>query len=268
MRIDVFAEWLPLDRAKRCAIAIWSATILLTVLVVSRRAAGAFEAFPPALLTIFVSCLGLAIGIVAVIVTEGMYDAGAQNSKSRLWRCALSILPPFALGLALAPPGATGTQMSIATLAVVSTAAILLLPEQWRVASGKRRVQDEELSSLNPQLSTLDSPQLSTLDSPHCWMTRRLSDDGSREILEGSAVAEFAAGQKLAVVHVAFCPPTFALPEVECEPVGEADVRWKLNVVQPFGLRIDVTRRSNFEEAETVPIGYFASADAPQRSAA
>ena len=91
-------------------------------------------------------------------------------------------------------------------------------------------------------------------------MQRRLSDDG-RETLEGEFTAVFTAGQKQAVVHLAFCPPLHGIPELECEPIDGADVRWKLAVAQPYGARIDVHRGGPLGHPAEIRLAWFATVD-------
>jgi hypothetical protein len=96
-------------------------------------------------------------------------------------------------------------------------------------------------------------------DPPLQWMQRRLSEDGLCETVEGEFTAAFAAGQKQAVVHLAFCPPLPSVPELECEPLDGADVRWKLAVAQPYGVRIDVHRGGALDSPAEIRLAWFAT---------
>lgn len=283
------------DRARQFAVSIWCATILLAALMLSRRLAGAFEAPPPGLLVALVSALLFIAGAFAAWLAlqcqpqvpsppraaealrttedggEGRGEGDNTNARrldaisntifdstrNRFAVTTLAVLPPTLFGLAVAGSGATGTQMSILTLAVATAYVVVSIPLTRQTAGTVATAigESDSVEEFDPQD-----------ESQHTSLIRRWSDDG--EILEGTAVAEFAPGQKLAVIHVAFCPPTLGTPRVECEPLANIDVRWKLAVAQTYGLRIDVTRRGNLEAAESVPIAYFATATANRAKAA
>ena len=68
----------------------------------------------------------------------------------------------------------------------------------------------------------------------------RLRDEQEGEVIYGTVRADFAAGQRTAVVHVGFCPPLTQLPEIEAEALPGSAA--KVKVVQAFahGTRLDV----------------------------
>lgn len=289
----------------RIALSIWSLSILLAVLVLSRRIAGAFETTPPGLLVAFATALLFTAGIIACALCrlrdklrtlqphananapsppkdapktdptlfrgEGRGEGAGLSARfdrftnsfreqiqhSQLLPTLLSILPPLIFGFALT--SSTSTQMSILTLAVATGTLVWHLPSLEFLPAEVTSDLDQETSFLEP---AADLPNINS------QLTRRIDEVAGCEYLEGTAIAQFAAGQKLAVVHIAFCPPTFGMPDVECEPLEDTDVRWKLNVVQPYGLRIDVTRRGELSEATDVPIAFFATAPIQTQNAA
>ena len=285
----------------RIALSIWSLSILLAVLVLSRRIAGAFETTPPGLLVAFATALLFTAGIIACALCrscrshqslhanapsppkdapktvptslggEGRGEGAGLSARfdrftnsfrekiqhSRLLPTLLSILPPLIFGFALT--SSTSTQMSILTLAVATTTLI------WHIPSIQSK---PTLAASEPVSEISQAEPFDESSSINSQFTRRIDEVAGCEYLEGTAIAQFAAGQKLAVVHVAFCPPTFGMPEVECEPLDDTDVRWKLNVVQPYGLRIDVTRRGDLDTAADVPIAFFATAPIQTQNAA
>ena len=90
------------------------------------------------------------------------------------------------------------------------------------------------------------------------WMSRSTVE--GTDVAEGAFRVAFEPGQKLAAVHLPFSPPLAGTPEFECEPVDESDVRLRTTAVHSYGIRVEVTRSSGLDEAETVELGWMASA--------
>lgn len=97
-------------------------------------------------------------------------------------------------------------------------------------------------------------------------MTRQALPDGVDQI-EGAIRVPFTAGQKAASIHIPFSPPFAAVPQVECEIVGEEPARWKLSVVYAYGMRVDLKRESSNEPTE-IELSYSAICEATSSEAA
>jgi hypothetical protein len=69
---------------------------------------------------------------------------------------------------------------------------------------------------------------------------------------------EFEPGQKFAAVHIPFAPAFDAVPDFECEPLDETDLKIKVSARHSYGVRIEATRSEGVAEAQTVPLGWFA----------
>lgn len=68
----------------------------------------------------------------------------------------------------------------------------------------------------------------------------RVRDSQGREGVYGTLRADFATGQRTAVVHVGFCPPLSHLPQVEAEPLAGPEARIKIVQALAHGVRLDV----------------------------
>jgi hypothetical protein len=94
-------------------------------------------------------------------------------------------------------------------------------------------------------------------------VVRRIRDDEGRESIAAILRAEFAAGQRHAILHVGFCPPLSHLPLVEVEAGAgpEAEVR----VVQAFahGARLELRLAEPAEEACSVLVEVSATPAMP-----
>ena len=98
------------------------------------------------------------------------------------------------------------------------------------------------------------------------WMSRGTLDEG--ESAEGGCLADFEAGQKLAMIHLSFSPAFAVAPELECEPLDDSDVTIKVAARQAYGVRLEVTRKGDCELPLSVPVGWFAFSESMTHEAA
>ena len=90
------------------------------------------------------------------------------------------------------------------------------------------------------------------------WMSR--SQIEGMDVAEGSFRVRFAAGQRLAPVHLPFSPPLADTPEFECEPADDSDLRFRTTAVHAYGVRIEVSRSTGCDEEAIVEVAWMASA--------
>ncbi len=88
-------------------------------------------------------------------------------------------------------------------------------------------------------------------------LTRSRAADGS-ERLSGWLQASFLAGQRTASVHVAFCPPFAAVPELSVKQVAGPPARVKTAQLLPQGARLDLKLDSTAEEPHDVALQFSA----------
>jgi hypothetical protein len=86
----------------------------------------------------------------------------------------------------------------------------------------------------------------------------RFSDAAGRDVVEGTAVARFAAGQRTASIHLSFCPPFERTPDIACGAAG--DVAAEVKVVQSlaYAARFDVKLATPSAVAIDVPVSFSA----------
>jgi hypothetical protein len=70
-------------------------------------------------------------------------------------------------------------------------------------------------------------------------ITRYRAANGTHAI-HGTLLAEFAAGERTATLHVAFCPPFERLPTAEVEAVDDSGADVKVTQLLHNGVQIDV----------------------------
>ena len=98
------------------------------------------------------------------------------------------------------------------------------------------------------------------------WMSRSIVEEC--DVIEGGFRVSLSTGQRQAAVHLPFSPAFGSIPDFECEPLDDSDVRIRTTAVHSYGVRIEVIRSANLETDECVEIGWCASAAATERAAA
>lgn len=281
------------ERNRQAAVLIWSSLIVVTVLLLSRRVAGGIDGDASAWPCVLVSALvTLLSGFGWLAFQQG---SAVRSSRAKQIAAFIAWFPTWLSGIALLPtdsPFARGWLLGIAALSAVGLTLTPLNPKRER---GQMASQVPTLAGLENELGrsvssedrtpTSDRPDegarassefadLSVFDpaaersneATTQWMTRQSLPDGVDQI-EGAIRVPFAAGHRAVSVHVPFSPPFAAVPEVECETVGEEPARWKLSVVYAYGMRVDLKRESSDEPAE-IELSYSAICESTSSEAA
>ncbi len=89
------------------------------------------------------------------------------------------------------------------------------------------------------------------------WLSRKQDEQGT-DIVEGMVRLELAAGQIQKAAHVAFTPSFSSVPQMECEPLGDAEVEVIVGDVYPHGFRVEIRRTDSNREATEVEVGFQA----------
>lgn len=219
----------------RSALLAWVAMLgCVACLLIWRRAAGALSSPLPA--------AGLAIvGLVAALTAAAV---------RRAWRA----LPPHRGGALVA--GAITVSLVSAAIAVslpksplvgvILLWAPILVEEgwAWRLSSFREDLTGQPRPAA-PTRSAAPQPAAEwTIQTPPeanvtQQLTRLREPDGTERI-QGWLRTAFGAGQRLASVHVAFCPPLARGPEADLKQLAGPDVRIKKVQVFPFGARFDL----------------------------
>lgn len=123
----------------------------------------------------------------------------------------------------------------------------------------KNTGREEELTGAEEFESAVDSVDTDRRAGQDIAIERTIDASGA-EMVEGVAVVRFERGQKKANIHIPFSPPMNGKPEVEVECVGGEQIRLKVPMSEPYGMRIEA-RRSNTSEALEAEIGFAAMAE-------
>ncbi len=99
------------------------------------------------------------------------------------------------------------------------------------------------------------------------WLSRKQDEQGA-DIIEGMIRLELAAGQIQKAAHVAFTPSFSSVPQMECEPLGDAEVEVILGDIYPHGFRVEIRRADSNREAAEVEVGFQAVCAESNKNAA
>ena len=224
-----------------------------------RRAglAGAFETplEPATLLT----AGALAAAAAAVVRLGWLLPADAPcNRRLDLAVMLIASLAVFALGGGLCSPSGTSR------VAAWFLGAIFLAEEGWawlwfiRRTVGRHYPSPAMKQPGHPARSeTTTSAPCSFSDDVVQELTRSEAADGAEE-LSGWLRLPFASGQRTGNVHVAFCPPLRATPEVAVEQIEGPDARIKTAQLLPYGARFDLKLAAAAEEPTSVLLRFTA----------
>ncbi len=258
-----------------------AATAMLALLaaaaltVVARRFAGALQIplAPPALWLIATLIGAASIGIHLAVLSRA----------ARAGRClglavmAVTSLAVAGLALGVCLPGtSTGGQFVLCTL--------LLAEQSWAWARYIRQAV-EPPAGMSPDslgVSAGVSGNANTVEhvnhrAHHASSVEALVDsdvgvlskdvtqqlvrtqtaDGAEQICGRLRIA-FAAGQRTGSVHVAFCPPLAATPEVEVEQLDGPPARIKTAQLLPYGARLDLKLAAAADEQTSVLLQFSA----------
>jgi hypothetical protein len=274
------------ERNRRAAVLIWSSLLVVTVLLLSRRVAGGISDIVSAWPCVLVSSL---MTLLSGCGWLSFQEQRPTSLRGEAIAAVIAWLPTWLSGLALLPadsPIARGWLVGIASLSAAGIAmsltsstrqreVLLDNPSLARRAGGAEPVVESVAPTPMPERPNVGVRATVAVFDPVAddrnddattqWMTRQSLPNGTDQI-EGSIRVSFAAGQKLASVHVPFSPPFAAIPKVDCELDGTDPARWKLSVVYAYGMRIELKRESSDEPGE-VELSYSAVCESAAEAA-
>ncbi len=247
--------------------ALLGGLLLVAGIVALRRLAGG-PSFP--LTEIMLAATGAAFAAACLVGRlVGLRWLG-RSAPSWLDRAA-AFVPLASCGLLIAGVLLPGTALAggcllVALLAVEETWSLSRLP--WRRALGRDGVgsQFRDQSGLGLESASgvakltpdpLASASDETVDQQ---FTRRRAPDGE-EVIEGFVRVRFAAGQRTAEAHIAFCPPLEHRPRVEFEAESGPAARIELGQVLPLGARLDVKLAQAAAQETAIVVRFTATAE-------
>jgi hypothetical protein len=245
------ADALPADFCRSASVVALGLLVAAAAVVAWRRLAGALTSPPPP--AILLTAAVLATSVAAI---RGWWRGPLVKPFSRLdWGLMiLTSLATAVLTVGLCPSGTPAAW-------VAAVGALFAAEESWtwlrrlrrRVPSRGAGCQSAVGKGQVGNLSLQEVPPEGVLQQ----LTRSRAADGIEEI-SGWLRTCFAAGQRTASVHVAFCPPLAAVPELAVEQIDGPEARIKTAQVLPYGARVDLKLAAASGEPASVLLQFSA----------
>jgi hypothetical protein len=210
-------------------------------------------------------------GLVLVAVASVLTIAGAllrrwvPGTKYSVLSTAVRFIPGIAAILLLAALTLPGTSPWAAAIAWFVVAAAELLA--WTRGTGRRLPRARPLPRSVARHDASDEATDEAIDeaiSPALVqsLTRERTADG--EALHALVRATCEPGDRVAVVHLAFCPPLVAPPELTAHVLDESGAQAQITLAQPFGARIEVRLPRPASPGQQVLLEVLGSASPPK----
>jgi len=225
--------------------------VATAAILAARRILGALVAPLPSPI---LAATGVALAMLALAVRTISNRAPhlGRAGKGRMPIRAVTSLAVFATALSLSVPGSGGLGLACLWLAIVagetvSWRAVRIPRPGWPVRfrrrpNGSRRTTPPEpietTQSPAPKIARVE-PADDLASEVIQQLTRRHLADGTEE-LSGWLRVSFAPGQRTENVHVAFCPPFPAPPQLAVSQLDGPAARTKTAQLLPYGARIDL----------------------------
>jgi hypothetical protein len=234
---------------------------LVAMLLAWRRLAGALVA--PLDGATLLSLTATVLAAAVAVRCHGRWTGAACSRRTMAGEMTLSA----ALGVllvALIVPGTPVWAASLALAALVAEEAWAWWPARNRPAGLVLEAVAADAFLASPAASP--GPQNRTVmpdESVSQQLTRGRAVDG-REWIAGWLRVRLSRGQRVAHVHVAFCPPLESVPTARLEPKGSPETQVRAAQVMPYGARFDLKLVEPAEEALDVLLEFHAETEAKQ----
>jgi hypothetical protein len=247
----------PASVSRPATVVLLGLLVAAALMVVARRLAGALaNPLEPAVMF----ATGVLVAMASTAIRIGWLRSTTVCPTPRLDRTIMIVtsLAVLALGIGLCLPNTPLVGMSL-------LCTLLLAEEVWawawyRPKRGQNCFSPAQMPTPVPAGTINSSDPFSAAEVTQ-RLTRSQTADGAEE-LSGWVRMAFAAGQRTGNVHVAFCPPFEATPELDVEQIDGPEARIKTAQLMPYGARLDLKLAATAEEPTSVVLQF--SARTPQ----
>ena len=209
------------------ALAALALLVFLAIVFAARRLAGSFD---QPLGGLSLVALAVVVGGMVIGIQRGLSNricTDTEYSVLSTQYLALAVASVAAAGLlgALTMCGTPAWGIGCAWFAFVSFALLLPLGTVRRLHLATPDVED----------AAVDAPPADLVQQ----LTRQRDESGG-ETLHALAQAEVPAGDRVAVLHLAFCPPLEAAPQLTAHALDAEDAEVKITTAESYGVRLEV----------------------------
>jgi hypothetical protein len=224
---------------------IAASSLLLTVafLFAMRRIAGGLShPLPTAML--------ISIGVVLAGMSAAIRFGALQSELNGLHRSFVLIAPTVGVAVAcmsISLPGSSIIGLCSLWSVIVSIecasfyfartrppATVRFRTANLQVGSAQAADVAERVDAAHP------APAPHGLAAELSQQVQRGMDENSGEYCHGMVRARFVAAQRTETLHVSFCPPFLATPELHVEQIDGPDAQVKITQLLPYGARLEV----------------------------
>ena len=244
------------ERRLLAAVRLWSLSILMCTVSIGLALARVLPPSIPVYVPILLSTLVLALNICGVWLT---FDGGTFGSVECRAAAALSLVGPLLTAFSWTT-GGWGVLVWVLFLLVAGLAT----GELWEA---RRRQPQPEITDKDSDpvadLSQHSGEVAVAVDSlqpdEECLQRIVRRTEAGVETIEFEAMVGFQPGEQHVSFHVPIVPPLSAIPDVECEPLDDAEIVLQIDSAYTYGVRI-ACRRKSAEKASQVRVGVLLSA--------
>ena len=208
---------------------------LVVMTLLARRVAGGLVQPLGGFSMVAVTALGL---LLATGWRKGWLARGKQESTLSLLALAIPGFAAFLMLCVLSLPGTANWALMLSWLGFFTAEAVWwwLAYLELRPPVARSPVQPSNVTQVVPGETELAEAPLSHEVFQQITRTR----EGDAERIAVSLRVSFAAGQRVAVEHVAFCPPLRGIPKLAAEALDGPSATVSLTSIQPFGIRLEI----------------------------
>ena len=243
-------QWLLVRLRGTLALAALALLIFLAIVFAARRLAGGLERPLGGLSLVVVAVVvgGMVVGIQRGLMgrTSASTEYSVLSTQYLTWVVASAAAAVMLAALTMRGTPAWG--IACAWFAFVSFA--LLMPHRI----------SRRLNLTPPDIEEAD------LDAPPANLVQQLTrqrDKTGGETLHALAEAAIPAGDRVAVLHLAFCPPLASVPQLTAHAIDADDAEVKITTAESYGARLEVRLPKTAAQPRWVLIEVFGSMSSP-----
>ena len=257
--------------------------VILSLVLLLRRLSGAFVQPLGSLTLVAVSLLPglIAAGLRCAIAVGGLPRSLVHSTPHELPHHVPSTQYPVLLTLYLGPtpallvfaiPGLAGilwlSSLTLPGTPAVGVIAAWFLLIAFEAASWLTLYRTGHATFLNPrtqpssQVSTQPEEDEATIQVGLVQHFTRVREEG-RESIHALLRAEIAAGDRLAILHIAFCPPLDARPELTAHAMDADDAEVRITQAETFGTRLEVSVPRPVAEGRSIVVEVVGGVTSP-----
>jgi len=246
--------------------------VAVAAVLCARRVVGALQR-PLSLSALIAVGLLLALSVVAVrMLWHRGLATSAQNQSKWLNRlvgyCPTATI--LCVGLALSLNNTPKAYLAAFWAILFTGESLSRFPDAWRATSSIRKIAKKFISRdrshwtapmvVSGPSATYDELELREDVTQH--LTHSRAEDGSQAI-SGRIRVGFEPGQRIANVHLAFCPPFERTPTFDVSQLSGPRGRTKTVQLLPYGVRFDLKLSEIYPDPTEVTLEFISSSQRP-----